>query len=232
MLADTPKGSAMRLSVLVSLALVALAVSPLVACSQSTEEAGEDGVVTPDGEETTEDELRSLSLTEKDDGKTVTVTEGQNLVVKLQSNPTTGYKWKVVSTDRTFGYPADERFLRNTDAVGSGGLQRFSWKTKGALSMVGDHTVKMEYKRSWETNASPAKTFSFTVKILGGECPQLSPPAPNFCPNGTIKAKKNAAGCTTGFECQEGCGGRTCSSGQNCQYCWGSLACVPNGALC
>ena len=50
-------------------------------------------------------------MTEKDDGKTVTVTEGQNLVVKLQSNPTTGYKWKVVSTDRTFGYPADERFL-------------------------------------------------------------------------------------------------------------------------
>src|SRR5687768_10038911 len=120
----------MRLSVVASLALVALAVSPLVACSQ--EEAGEeDNVGTPDGEETTEDELRSLSLTEKDDGKTVTVTEGQNLVVKLQSNPTTGYKWQVVSTDRTFGYPSDERFLRNTDAVGSGGLQRFSWKTKG-----------------------------------------------------------------------------------------------------
>jgi predicted secreted protein len=221
----------MRLSVFASLALVALAVSPLVACSQS--EAEDDSIVTPeDGQETTEDELRSLSLTEKDNGKTVTVTEGQNLVVKLQSNPTTGFKWQVVSTDRTFGYPADERFLRNSDAVGSGGVQRFSWKTKGALNMVGEHKVKLEYKRSWETNVSAAKTFEFTVKIVSGECPQLSPPAPSFCPNGTIKAKKDANGCTTGFECQEGCGGRTCSSGQNCQYCWGQLACVPNGALC
>ena len=222
----------MRLSVFFSLAVVALAVSPLIACSQDASEGEGDDAVAADGEESTEDELRSLSLTEKDDGKTVTVTEGQNLVVKLQSNPTTGYRWKVVSTDRTFGYPSDERFLRNTDAVGSGGLQRFSWKTKSPLSMVGEHSVKMEYKRSWETNASPAKTFSFKVKIIGGECPQLSPPAPSFCPSGTIKAKKDANGCTTGYECQTGCGGQTCGTGKSCQYCWGHSACIPSGAMC
>lgn len=221
-----------RLSVFFSLAVVALAVSPLIACSQDASEGEGDDAVAADGEESTEDELRSLSLTEKDDGKTVTVTEGQNLVVKLQSNPSTGYKWKVVSTDRTFGYPSDERFLRNSDAVGSGGLQRFSWKTKSPLNMVGEHTVKMEYKRSWETNASPAKTFSFKVKIVGGECPQLSPPAPGFCTGGTIKAKKDANGCTTGFECQTGCGGQTCGAGKSCQYCWGHSACIPNGAMC
>jgi inhibitor of cysteine peptidase len=225
------RGLPMRLSVFFSLALVALAVSPLVACSQDSAE--DDNSVTPAGdEESTEDELRSLSLTEKDDGKTVTVTEGQNLVVKLQSNPTTGYKWNVVSTDRTFGYPADTRFLKNSDAVGSGGVERFSWKTKGALSMAGEHTVKMEYKRPWETNASPAKKFSFTVKIVSGECPQLSPPAPGFCSGGQIKAKKDANGCTTGYECVQGCGGKTCGSGTKCQYCWGNMACIPNGALC
>jgi len=220
----------MRLSVIFSFALVALAVSPMIACSQDTED---DSAVTPGGDEgSTEDELRSLSLSESDNGKTVTVTEGQNLVVKLQSNPSTGYKWNVASTDRTFGYPATTQFLKNSDAVGSGGIERLSWKTKSPLSMVGEHKVTLEYKRPWETNASPAKTFKFTVKIVSGECPQLSPPAPNFCKGGTIKAKKDANGCSTGYECQTGCGGRTCGSGTSCQFCWGNMACIPNGALC
>jgi inhibitor of cysteine peptidase len=156
----------MRLSVFGSLALVALAVAPLVACSQESGE--DDNIVTPGGEEeSTEDELRSLSLTEADDGKTVTVTEGQNLVVKLQSNPTTGYKWAVASTDRTFGYPATDTYSGPgaSGPVGAGGLQKLTWKTNSPLNRVGSHTVKLEYKRSWETGA-PAKVFTFTVKIV------------------------------------------------------------------
>src|SRR5688572_4989878 len=112
---DILKRPPMRLSVIFSLAAVALVLSPL-GCSSETEE---DNTVTPGGqEESTEDELRSLTLTEQDNGRTVTVTEGQNVVVKLQSNPSTGYKWEVASTDRTFGYPYYTRFLKNSDAVG------------------------------------------------------------------------------------------------------------------
>ena len=220
----------MRLSIILfTLAAAAVALSPLGCASEEQD----DSIVTPaEGEETTEDELRSLSLTEADNGKTVTVTEGQNVVVKLPSNPSTGYKWSVVSTDRTFGYPSDTRFLKNGGAVGSGGLERFSWKTKGGISMVGEHSVKMEYKRPWETNASPAKTFSFKVKIVSGQCPELVPPAPGFCPNGQVKAKKDANGCTTGFECKFDCRSQGCGSGKWCSACWGQFACIPNGAMC
>jgi inhibitor of cysteine peptidase len=193
----------MRLSSLVGLAALAFAVGPLgCAATEPADEAGGDSAASAD------DELRSLSLTEADDGKTVTVTKGQNILVKLQANPTTGYKWVVASTDRTFGYPSSDRFTQprasaDTSApVGGGGLQRLTWKTSSVLDMVGSHTVKLEYKRPWETNVAPAKAFTFTVIIVdAASCPTLSPPAPGFCSAGSLTPRKDANGCTTGYDC-------------------------------
>ncbi len=219
----------MRLAPIFAVAALAFALSPLACASDP---ADDDNVVTPSEEGSEEDELRGLSLTEADDGKTVNVVEGQNVLVKLKSNPTTGYKWEVVSTNRTFGYPSATKFFPNGGAVGSGGIERFTWKTKGALSLVGTHTVKMEYKRSWETNVPAAKTFTFTVNVASGQCPELAPPAPGFCKNGQIKPRKNDSGCTIGYDCQQGCGGSTCGAGQSCQFCWGTMQCIPNGAMC
>jgi inhibitor of cysteine peptidase len=189
--------------------------------------------VTPQNEDGSgEDELKSLSLTDADNGKTVTVTQGQNVLVKLQSNPTTGYKWVVASTDRTFGYPAYDRFIKNGDAVGSGGIQRLTWKTKSPLNMVGSHKVKLEYRRPWEENVNAAKTFEFTVNIVDGACPEIEPPPPGFCSTGQLIAKKDANGCTTGFECKTDCRSNACGSGRYCTFCWGHYACIPNGAMC
>jgi inhibitor of cysteine peptidase len=218
----------MRLASLLAVAALALGLAPIACASADTD----GNVVTPPEEGNAEDELRSFSLTEADNGKTVTVTEGQNVVVKLKSNPSTGYSWKVVSTDRSFGYPTT-RHTANGGAVGSGGVDKFTWKTRGALPLVGEHSVKMEYKRAWETDpaSAPAETFEFTVKIVAGECPELAPPSPDFCRNGEIKAKKNEQGCTVGFECVAACGDG-CGAGRSCQYCWGHMACVPNGAMC
>jgi inhibitor of cysteine peptidase len=219
----------MRLPALLAIAALAVALTP-IACASPTED---DPVSSPSEEGDAEDELKSLSLTDADNGKTVTLTKGQSLLVKLQSNPTTGYKWSVTSTDRTFGYPASESFLKNGDGpVGSGGLQRLTWKTNSPLDMVGTHKVKLEYKRSWETNVAAAKTFTFTVKIVAGSCPQLSPPAPGFCSNGRVSPKNDANGCVTGYECISQCGPSTCGAGKYCSNCWGHLACIPNGALC
>ena len=220
----------MRIRHFFALAVAALAVSS-VACSAS-EEPADDNAVTPNDEETDgADELKSLTLDESSNGKTVNITKGQNVVVKLQSNPTTGFEWSVTSTDRTFGYPA-EKFLKNGDAVGSGGIQRFTWKTSGPLDMTGAHKVKLEYRRSFEKDKPAAKTFELTINVVDGSCPQLSPPAPGFCKTGKIVAKKDANGCSTGYECQADCRANSCGDGRYCSYCWGSFACIPKGAMC
>lgn len=189
----------MRLSAFFTLAAFAVALAP-IGCASPTED---EPVSSPTEDGDAADELRSLSITDADNNKTVTLAKGQSILVKLSSNPSTGYGWSVSSTDRTFGYPAAEKFFpAGSGAVGSGGIQRFTWKTNSPLNMAGSHTVKLDYKRSWETNVAPAKTFTFTVKIVDATCPQLSPPAPNFCPNGRTAPKHNSTtGCISGYEC-------------------------------
>lgn len=126
--------------------------------------------VAPDAAEDTESddmtaELKGVVLGDADDGHTITATEGQQVTVKLSANATTGYQWQVASTDKTFGYPKIT-YSASSTTVGAGGTTKLVWKTSGALSMVGTHTVKLEYQRPWAETAKPARTFSFTVKIV------------------------------------------------------------------
>ena len=105
-------------------------------------------------------------VTEAAKGKTIKVKEGQDLTLALPGNPTTGYQWKVISTDRTFGYPT-EKFSPGGPGVGSGGTSQFVWKTKnGPLSMVGKHQVTLEYARPFGARTPDTKTFSFTVDVV------------------------------------------------------------------
>lgn len=105
----------------------------------------------------------AVQATEADDGKAVVVAHGKDLTLTLASNPTTGYKWRVTSTDRTFGYPEEEYVGSGTGAVGAGGSQKFTWKTSGPLPMGGTHRVQLAYSRG-ETG-TPAKTFTLIVEI-------------------------------------------------------------------
>ena len=58
-------------------------------------------------------ELDGVIVTEADDDGTVSVTQGQNLIAVLSSNPSTGYEWQVTRTDRRFGYPQVEFYPRS-----------------------------------------------------------------------------------------------------------------------
>lgn len=142
----------------------------------------------------TQDELKtggSATLHDADSGKTVTVEKGKDVTVILSSNATTGYKWKVVSTDRSFGYPTPKDGTYSGSGaggpVGSGGSQTFVWKTGSPFIEPGGaaHSVTLEYRRSFESDDKPAaKTFKFKVKIkdaAGSEAP-APPTQERECP--------------------------------------------------
>ena len=105
-------------------------------------------------------------IDETGDGLTFEVIEGQDVIVRLPSNPSTGYDWQVASTDRTFGYPVAVVFTPAPTDVGEGGVTELVWKTDGFLSMLGSHTVVLEYRRAWEQAELPADdSFTFTVAV-------------------------------------------------------------------
>jgi len=118
------------------------------------------------GDFMTDEPDHTLTIDETGDGQTFDVIEGELVVVRLPGNITTGYEWTVAETDRTFGYPIEESYLTDQGAeqqIGGGGIFEKIWKTKGFLPMAGAHTVVLEYKRSWETEA--IDSFTFTVNI-------------------------------------------------------------------
>lgn len=153
----------MKLIHLLMLAPFVLAPT-MVGCSGADEV---DSVVDEEGEGATEDELKSGSvvLTMKEDGKTINVQAGKDLIVKLAEKPSAGYRWSVESVDGSLSQPVISHKGPGADGpVGAGRTAIFTWKTSN--EKVGTHKVKLAYKRAWETDTPPAKVFSVTVKVV------------------------------------------------------------------
>lgn len=107
---------------------------------------------------------RALRLSEAANGKTYNVKAGRDVRIDLSSNPSTGYQWNVVQTDRTFGYPK-ERYRSGGPGVGTGGTVQLTWKTNGPMPMLGKHQVTLVYARPWDMQ-NPAQTVSFTINVV------------------------------------------------------------------
>jgi predicted secreted protein len=144
--------SALFLAVLLSL--------PLAACAADTD----DGSVTGDDDEVKK--ASTVTIGEKDDGKTVSMSAAGTLVLKLPASSGGGYSWSVASTDRTFGYPTEgSEAMGPPGIVGGPSMSVFTWKKNPLLRAGSSHKVTLEHKRAWETNKPPADTFEFTVTL-------------------------------------------------------------------
>ncbi len=94
---------------------------------------------------------------------TVTVKGGQEFLIALPSNPTTGYVWtaKPSNSDVSIFGSAFQRSPAGRTVVGAGGEQ--IW----VLDAVHTGTAKVvfTYSRPWLKNTLPARTETFTIKI-------------------------------------------------------------------
>ena len=93
----------------------------------------------------------------------LTVLRGKVLNLELKSNPTTGYSWEIA------GFAGSDFLARmgkydykpDSDRIGSGGIQIFSFKTKEK----GDAKVIFEYRRAWEEHIEPAERYTVKVTV-------------------------------------------------------------------
>jgi inhibitor of cysteine peptidase len=115
---------------------------------------------TPNGSSTV------ITLTDADNGKSVSAKIGDQIQVLLVGNATTGYAWTVTMTD------ADKAVLQqqgdavytetSTDSsvVGGGGIYTFTFKAIAA----GTANPAFNYARSFESNP-PAQTYTVAVSV-------------------------------------------------------------------
>jgi len=101
----------------------------------------------------------TTTLTADDDGAEIKLADGAEIVVELESNPSTGYSWQVVSSEGARQTGEVEYVGVDTDVVGAAGVERFTFVREGSDAGV----IALEYRRPWETTETPEDTWSLTI---------------------------------------------------------------------
>ena len=107
----------------------------------------------------------TAEVNEDNDGGQIELELGKLLVVTLESNPSTGYRWELVENNESILKQFGQAEFKSSETgdppiVGAGGWEIFRFKAVSA----GQMTLKLVYHRSWE-DVEPLKTFSIQVVI-------------------------------------------------------------------
>jgi inhibitor of cysteine peptidase len=80
-------------------------------------------------------------------GSVVDARIGDSIVVILDENPTTGYRWEVVrGGGEVLSAPADEFNVAETAGTGAAGQRRLAFEVRAS----GESTISATLRRSWE----------------------------------------------------------------------------------
>lgn len=107
-----------------------------------------------------------VRLNDTQNGTQKELTRDQVLFIALESNPTTGYSWQVSEIDQAiFRQVGDAGYKSsasgNPPMVGAGGTETFRFEPVSA----GNTTLKLVYRRPWEKDVPPIKTYTVQVTV-------------------------------------------------------------------
>lgn len=107
----------------------------------------------------------SKTLTENNNGQSLSLKANKTVKIKLESNITTGFRWNLSNeTDTSIVSLISSDYKQaNTDTklVGAGGYETFTFKTNSK----GKTTIVLTYNKSWEEGVEPLKTFKINVTV-------------------------------------------------------------------
>ena len=104
-------------------------------------------------------------VTTAEEGRAVTLSPGDELIVRLAANRTTGYRWQladdpapVLASEAEVTY---EPLEAGDGRVGAGGND--VWRFRAA--QPGEAELVFEYWRPWERSPTPADSISFAITV-------------------------------------------------------------------
>ncbi len=108
-------------------------------------------------------ETEVIELNKSDDGKSISLVQGQVLQAALEANPTTGYSWVKVSPkkDDVLEPLGEPEYKSSGNLLGSGGHLILRYKA----SNPGKVELELHYRRPWEKTEEPEDTFHIEVHV-------------------------------------------------------------------
>jgi inhibitor of cysteine peptidase len=106
---------------------------------------------------------KQVNLTAADKDSQVDVRAGDQIIITLDSNPSTGYTWEVKDLNTTILEQVGDPVFSssNPGLVGSVGSLTITFKALKA----GTATLTLVYHRPWETGIDPIDTFAVTITV-------------------------------------------------------------------
>jgi len=121
---------------------------------------------------------RAINLAEGDSGKTVKAAIGDLVLIKLVSNPSTGYSWSagevvagsaIVFVSKKY-LTASQMSAEIRPMPGQGGATTFTYRAVKA----GKTKIELAYRRPWEKTAKPVRTFTVTIEASAQTSPTVT----------------------------------------------------------
>ena len=98
-----------------------------------------------------------INLGLEDNGRTLEVSAGTVVVIKIPENPTTGYMWQY-TVNESIAEVVEDNFIPPEEPIpGKGGTRVLK------LTIIGSGELTMEYVRPWENQ--PIDYFSVTFRV-------------------------------------------------------------------
>ena len=105
---------------------------------------------------------KNVEVNQEMNGGSVVLEQGQTLVLKLASNPTTGYDWEIVDLNGAILEQVGEvEHKSDSGLIGSGGVNTYTFKAAGS----GNVKLSLVYHRSWEKDIPPIETYELDVTV-------------------------------------------------------------------
>ncbi len=104
----------------------------------------------------------TFELSQRDSGTTLQVAPDDEIVISLESNPTTGFSWHEAEKSRNNGILQllAKSYESESDAVGAGGVETWTYKAIKA----GKAVLELNYLRPFEPENVAGK-FTVTIDV-------------------------------------------------------------------
>ncbi len=107
---------------------------------------------------------RIVTATEKENGTQLELHRNDVLTLRLECIPGTGYSWQISRNDAGILKPPDKpEYERPDKQKALGGVEYGVFRF--IASAKGTNVLELQYKRVWEKDKAPLKTFRITVRV-------------------------------------------------------------------
>ena len=101
-------------------------------------------------------------LNESSNGQEIELQSGQQFEIRLPENPTTGFRWNLVSNGEPACIALDNAY-ESPDVPAHGQEGTHYWRFEAA--QAGEGIIELVYQRSWEHGRNPVRRFILNVRV-------------------------------------------------------------------